>query len=84
MRGGVDRLQPRAAQPVDGLPADLDREAGEEQRHARHVAVVLAGLVGAAQDDVLDERRVDAGAIDDGAQDGAARSSGRTLASAPP
>ena len=29
--GRVDRLQPRAAQPVDGQPADLDREAGQQQ-----------------------------------------------------
>ena len=65
----VDRLETRAAQPVDGLPADLDREAGEQQRHPGHVAVVLAGLVRAAEDDVLDERRVDARAIDHRAQD---------------
>ena len=37
--------------------------------HPGDVAVVLAGLVGAAEDDVLDERRVDAGPVDDGAQD---------------
>ena len=37
-------------------------------RHPRDVAVVLAGLVGAAEDHVLDQRRVDAGAIDHGAQ----------------
>ena len=69
MRGRVDRLEPGAAQPVDGQPADLDREVGEEQRHPRDVAVVLAGLVGAAEDDVLDERRVDAGTVDEPAQD---------------
>ena len=66
----VDRLEARAAQPVDGQPADLDREAGQQHGHPRDVAVVLAGLVGAAEDDVLDEGRVEAGAIDDGAQDG--------------
>ena len=55
--GRVDRLEPGAAQPVDGQPADLDREVGQEQGHPRDVAVVLAGLVGAAEDDVLDERR---------------------------
>ena len=66
----VDRLEPRPAQPVDGLAADLDREVGEQQRHPGDVAVVLAGLVRAAEDDVLDERRVEAGAIDDRAQDG--------------
>ena len=60
VRRGVDRLQPAPAQPVDGQPADLDREPGEQQRHPRDVAVVLAGLVGAAEDHVLDQRRVDA------------------------
>ena len=84
VRGRVDRLEPRAAQPVDGQPADLDREVGEEQRHPRDVAVVLAGLVGAAEDDVLDERRVQAGPLDDGAQDGRGQVVGRTPASAPP
>ena len=85
VRRRVDRLEAGAAQPVDGQAADLDREAGQQQRHPRDVAVVLAGLVGAAEDDVLDERRVDAGAVDDGrAATAAARSSGRTLASAPP
>ena len=66
--GGVDRLQPGAAQPIDGQAADLDREAGQEHGHPRDVPVVLAGLVGAAEDDVLDEGGVDAGAVDDGAQ----------------
>ena len=81
----VDRLEPRAAQPVDGQAADLDREAGQEHGHPRDVAVVLAGLVRAAEDDVLDERGVDAGAVDDRAQDRArqGRPAGRD-ASAPP
>ena len=70
MGGRVDRLQPRAAQPVDGQPAHLDREAGQQDRHAGDVAVVLAGLVGAAEDHVLDEGRVERGALDDGAQHG--------------
>ena len=65
----VDRLQPAAAQPVDGQPADLDRQAGQEDGHPRDIAVVLAGLIGAAEDDVLDARGVDARAIDDGPQD---------------
>jgi hypothetical protein len=62
----VDRLEPGPAQPIDRQPADLDRQPGEEEGHPGHVAIVLAGLVGAAEDDVLDEGRVDAGAIDDG------------------
>ena len=41
-------------------PGDLDGEAGEQERHARDVAVVLARLVRAAEDDVFDEGWVDA------------------------
>jgi hypothetical protein len=33
---------------------DLDGQAGEQRGHARDVAVVLAGLVGAAHEDFLD------------------------------
>ena len=36
-------------------PGDLDGQSGQQQRHAGHVAVVLAGLVGAAEDHVVDE-----------------------------
>ena len=50
-------------------PPTSTGKPGEQQRHPRDVAVVLAGLVGAAEDDVLDERRVDAGAVDEPAQD---------------
>ena len=59
--GRVDRLEAGAAQPVDGLAGDLDGEAGQQAGHARHVAVVLAGLVGAAEDHVVDAGGVDAG-----------------------
>ena len=38
----------------------VERQAGEQRGHARHVAVVLARLVGAAEDHVLDVRRLDA------------------------
>ena len=50
----VDGFQAGAAQPVDGGAAHLDGEAGQQGGHAGHVAVVLPGLVGAAEDDVLD------------------------------
>ena len=66
--GRVDRLQPGPAQPIDGQATDLDRETGKQHGHPRDVAVVLARLVGAAEDDVLDEGRVDTGPIDDGSQ----------------
>jgi hypothetical protein len=67
VRRGVHRLEARPAQPVDREPADLDRQSGEEQRHPRDVAIVLAGLVGAAEDHVLDESRVDAALVEDAA-----------------
>ena len=44
-------------------PRDVDRQAGEQPCHARHVAVVLAGLVGAAEDHVLDQVRLHAGSL---------------------
>ena len=50
------RRQPGTAQPVDGDARDLLRETGQEQAHPGDVAVVLAGLVGAAEVDVLDLR----------------------------
>ncbi len=65
----VDRLEPGAAQAVDGQPANRDGVAGQEQRHAGDVAIVLAGLVGAAEDHVLDDGRVDSRPFDDRAQD---------------
>ena len=53
-RGDGDGIHARAAQPIDGRPRDLVRHSREQQRHARHVAVIFAGLVGAAVDDFVD------------------------------
>jgi hypothetical protein len=61
----VDRLEARAAQPVDRESGDLDRQARQQERHPGHVPVILAGLVGAAEDDVLDDRGVDLRPLDD-------------------
>jgi hypothetical protein len=48
--GGLQHgLHAGAAQAVDGDAGDLDGEAGEQGGHAGDVAVVLAGLVGAAE-----------------------------------
>ena len=58
--------EPGAAEAVHRLPGDLDGQSGEERGHPGHVPVVLARLVRAAEDDVLDRRRVDARAVDDG------------------
>ena len=42
-------------------PRHFVRQAGQQQRHARDVAVVFAGLVGAAVDHVVDRGPVDVG-----------------------
>jgi hypothetical protein len=68
VRGRVDGLEARTAKAVDGQPADLDREPRQQDGHAGHVAVVLTGLVGAAEDHVLDESGIDRRALDNGAQ----------------
>jgi hypothetical protein len=61
--GGVrDGGQAAGAQPVHGVAADRQRQAGEQHGHPRHVAVVLAGLVGVAEDHLVDALGVDAGA----------------------
>src|SRR5690606_32798336 len=65
---GVDRLEAGATQAVHGLAGHLDREAGKEGRHPRHVAVVLARLVRTAEARIVDQRRVDPGAVDEGAE----------------
>ena len=47
-------LEARCAEPVHGHARNLDRQAREEEAHAGDVAVVLAGLVGAAENHVID------------------------------
>ena len=55
----------RAALPVDRRARDLVGQAGGEPARARDVAGLRADRVDAAEDDVLDRRRVDVGAIDE-------------------
>ena len=62
--GADDRRQARRAEPVDGDAADRLGQAGEQRGKAGHVAVVLAGLVRAAEPHVLDLGDRDAGARD--------------------
>ena len=50
-------------------PGTDDREARQQRGHARDVAVVLAGLVGGAEVDILDQCGVDAGSRHDGLDD---------------
>ena len=51
-RAPCHRVHAGAAQAVDGGARHLDRQPGQQAGHARDVAVVLAGLVGAAVDHV--------------------------------
>ncbi|MCY1240086.1 hypothetical protein D9M72_529150 [compost metagenome] len=55
------RIHAGTAEPVDRRAGYADRQASQKQRHARDVAVVLAGLVGAAEDYVIDRVPVDIG-----------------------
>ena len=59
---GLDRrLQAAAAQAVDGHARHGGGQAGQQDGHARDVAVLLAGAVGVAEEDVVDQVGVDVG-----------------------
>ena len=49
-----DRFHSRGAQPIDRRARDGIRQASEQERHAREVAIVLARLIGAAEKDLVD------------------------------
>ena len=73
-RGDHRRVETGPAEPVDGRAGDRGRQAGEQGRHACHVAVVLTGTVGVAEDDLVDVlgcpvAREPGGARDEGAHD---------------
>ena len=73
LAGALDgRLEAGGAEAVDGHAGHLDREARQQAGHAGHVAVVLAGLVGAAHVDLVDR-----GGVELVARDGGARPRGR-------
>ena len=56
--------RPDAQSRFSGDARDRVREAGQQGRHARDVAVVLSRLVGTPEVDVVDRRRVDARSLD--------------------
>ena len=58
-RGLHRGVQRRAAEPVHRHRRHRDRQPGQQHRHPADVAVVLAGLVGAAPDHVADRGRVE-------------------------
>ena len=57
--GEVDRLQARSALAVDRGACDLDREPRQQRDHAADIQPLLARLVGASPDHVLDFGRVE-------------------------
>ena len=86
-RAGLDRrLEARAAQAVDRRAGDGGRQARQQHRHPRDVAVVLAGAVGVAEDHVVDRRGVEVGRRGRAARGARARRGrrGARAASAPP
>ena len=84
-RGRAHGIQPRSAQAVDRGAGHLDRQARQQARHVRDVAVVLAGLVGAAEETSVTACQSTLGLRAISALSGIApRSSVRTEDSAPP
>src|SRR5690606_3899838 len=57
--GDADGVEAGAAQAVDGGGGDFHGQARQQHGHAGDVAVVFAGLVGAAVDQVVDLGPVD-------------------------
>ncbi len=57
-RRDADRVEAGATQAVDGATGHALRQPGQQQRHARHVAVVFPGLVGAAQNHIVNARGI--------------------------
>ena len=62
--GHGDGLQAGGAEAVDGLARHLDRQAGLHRRHPADVHALLGLREGAAEVDVVDGHRIDAGPLD--------------------
>ena len=65
-----ERLQTAAAESIDGRPARLDGDARHQADRAGDVQPLLALLLRVAEHDVFDRGRVDAGPLDERADDG--------------
>src|SRR5882724_11591554 len=55
----ANRIEARTAETVDRYARYADGQAGQQRRHARDVAIVLACLIGAAVDNVIELRPID-------------------------
>ena len=53
------RVQARPAQAVDSGTRHVNRQAGQQRGHVRHIAVILPGLVGAAKQYVAHSTPID-------------------------
>src|SRR5215467_9617102 len=60
-RGIADGIEAGGAKPIDGDAGDAVGQAREQERHARHVAIVFARLIGAAEHDLVERRPVELG-----------------------
>jgi len=69
LRGEMHGLLARAAFAVDHDRRHMHRKSGREHRHPGDVGL-LAGLRDAADDDVVDERRIERVSRDDRLEDG--------------
>jgi hypothetical protein len=65
-----DRVEARAAQAIDRRAGNACRQSGEQARHTRDVAIVLARLIGAAGEHVVDRMRIEAGRLGERRFDG--------------
>ncbi|HLQ22478.1 MAG TPA: hypothetical protein VK132_04690 [Gemmatimonadales bacterium] len=61
VRGLDDRLETRAAEPVDGDRGSLDRQSGSQPHVPRQIRGVGRGLNHVAENDMLDVGRSEAG-----------------------
>ena len=60
---GADGIEARGTETIEGLAGNRFGHARQQQRHARDVAVVLAGLVGAAEKHLIDLGPVEIGML---------------------
>ena len=58
-------LRPEAHSRLTVTPGTVSGKPGEQQRHARDVAVVLAGLIGAAEEHFVEARPINLGVARD-------------------
>ena len=77
-RAVATAVRPEAHNRLTVNPGTTVRQASEERRHPCDVAVVLAGLVGRAEDDLVDVGRVHPARATASRTTSAARSSGRS------